>query len=358
MTSSTLLILLLRRQVSLRDRILLKEALGTFSLGSALHLARKVLIFTFLAEAGGAVILSLGLVSAGHGQHSVWHGVFYSVSAFNNAGFDLSGEYRNLVPYRFDAIVLLPIAALIILGGISYTVVEDVVRERGRFKRLALDSKLVLLTTGGLLLFGTLAILYTERSNMHTLAGMSGPFRLLNAFFQGVSPRTAGFNSVDYGAMTEAGLVVTCALMFIGGSAGSTAGGIKVQTFSLLFFAIVAAARGSEDVEVFRRRVPTAYVLRAISVALLSIALVFFVSLLLSLSEHFTYIRLVFETISAFGTVGLSTGVTPHLSTAGRIVLMFTMFAGRLGPLTLVLALAARQQTRGYRWPEEAVKIG
>jgi trk system potassium uptake protein TrkH len=287
----------------------------------------------------------------------VWWGIFFAISAFNNAGFDVVGGFRSLVPFNQRPEIVLTVACLFIAGGISYTVVEDLVKRR-RFARLALDSKLVLVTTAALVVLGTAGVLLTEWANVATLGSMSAGLKVLNAFFTGVTPRSAGFNTVDTRALTESGLFVLIALMFVGGAAGSTAGGIKVQTFSLLLFAIVTAVRGRSEVEAFRRRVPSEYVLRAISVALLALALVFVVAFALSLSEQTRFLYLLFEAFSAFGTAGLSTGITPDLSPVGRALVTLTMFAGRLGPLTLVLALAARERHTLYRRPEEGVKIG
>jgi trk system potassium uptake protein TrkH len=357
MTSSTLLLLLLRREATLRERILMREALGGVGIGSVAFLARKILIFTLVAEVAGSIVLSISFLRDNDPLKAVWWGVFHSVSAFNNAGFDLVGGFRSLVPFNQRPEVLLTIAALLIMGGISYTAVEDVAKRR-RFVRLALDTKLVLVTSAVLIVLGTAAILFAERANPATLGDMPFGQRLMNAFFMGVTPRTAGFNSVDTGAMTENGLFVIGALMFVGGAAGSTAGGIKVQTFSLLFFAIVAAVRGGMDVEAYGRRVPNSIVLRAIAVALLSLAVVLTVAMGLTVTEGPRFGYLLFETISAVGTVGLSVGVTPDLTVVGRVILTLAMFAGRLGPLTLVLALASRERPLGIRWPEEGVKIG
>ena len=357
MTSSTLLLLLIGHRVTLRERVLLGAALGGGGLGSTLRLARKVAIFTLAVEAAGAAVLAARFLGDVDAPRALWWGAFHAVSAFNNAGFDLIGGYRSLVPYDDDPLMLLPVAALIMLGGISYTVVEDVIRRRG-FTRLSLDTKLVLVTTAGLVVLGTLAVLFTEWSNPETLGPMSDGPRLLNAFFQAVSPRTAGFNSVSIGGMTEGGLLVVIGLMFIGGASGSTAGGVKLQTFILLLFAILSAIRGRSEVEAFHRRVPTVDVLRALAVALLSVAIVFVVSFALNVTERFVFLRDFFEAVSAFGTVGLSTGITPETTVKGRLILIVTMFAGRLGPLTLFLALAARESRTTYRWPRETVKIG
>jgi trk system potassium uptake protein TrkH len=357
MASSTFLLLLLRRQATLRDRILMREALGGGGLGSVFLLARRVILFTLVCEVAGAAILSVAFLHDVDPPLALWWGIFHAVSAFNNAGFDLFGGFRSLVPFNSRADVLLPLAGLLIVGGISYTVVEDLLKRRP-FARLALDSKLVLVTTAGLIALGTAGVLFTERANAETLGSMDVWPRLLNAFFMGVSPRTAGFNSVNLDSMTDNGLVVLIALMFVGGAAGSTAGGIKVQTFSVLLFAIVAAVRGSVDVAAFGRRLPAEDVLRAISVALLALAVVFVVAFILTISEQVRFLYLVFESFSAIGTVGLSTGVTPQLTPVGRAIVTLTMFIGRLGPLTLVLALAARERPVKYRWPEEGVKIG
>jgi trk system potassium uptake protein TrkH len=357
MTSSTLLLLLVGQHPTLHERILLKEALGGGGLGSVRTLARRVIVFTLVLEALGAAILTGRFLLERPAPEALWFGAFHAVSAFNNAGFDLFGGYRSLTPYTHDAVLLLTLAGLFIVGGISYTVVADLGRTR-RFVRMTLDTKLVLATTVLLVGAGVLALLFTERANPDTLGGMALGPRLLNAFFGAATPRTAGFNSIDTAKLTEPGWVVTMALMFVGGAAGSTAGGIKVQTFSLLFFAIVSAIQGHRDVEAFRRRVPTGNVLRGIAVALLSVALVFIVSFALSATENAPYMKLLFETVSAFGTVGLTAGVTPELSTPGRFLIIATMFAGRLGPLTLVLALAARERRALYQWPEEAVRIG
>jgi trk system potassium uptake protein len=278
------------------------------------------------------------------------------VSGFNNAGFDLLGGYRSLTAFNHDAPVLLTIAGLMLAGATSYTVVEDVLTHR-RFVRLALDTKLVLVSMLGLMVLGTLALLFTERANAATLGGMEPWPRLLNAFFMSAT-RTGGFSSVDVARFTEDGLVVLMALMFVGGATASTAGGIKVQTFSILLFAIVSSVRGRHDVEAFRRRVPQVLVMRALSVALFGVAAIFALFFCLNLTEPFAFEQVLFEAFSAFSTVGLSTGITPAATPAGRAILILAMFVGRLGPLSLALALAAREHRPSYQWPEEPIRIG
>ena len=354
MISATALILLSGGRATIRERVLLREALGGGELGSVITLARNVIIFTLIAEVLGTIILTTRFLTEVDPPRALWWGLFHAVSGFNNAGFDLFGS--SLIGYHEDPVVLLTIAALFVTGALSYTVVEDLAKRR-RFAPLALDSKLVLLTTALLAVAGTLALLFSERSNPATLGAMDPGLRVLNAFFQAVG-RTAGFSSLDIGAMTEEGLFVMMGLMFVGGAAGSTAGGVKVQTFSILLFAIISAARGLDEVVAFQRRVPQAQVMRALSVALLYIALVFAVSFLVNVAEHFIFHRVLFEAISALGTVGYSTGITPELSPAGQVILIASMFVGRLGPLTLVIALAARSRRMTFRWTEELIKIG
>jgi trk system potassium uptake protein TrkH len=357
MTSSTLILMLIGHRVSLRERILLREALAAESLEQIVGLVRRVFIFTVICESIGVVVLTLAFLREVETPRAMWWGLFHAVSSFNNAGFDLVGGFRSMVPFNQQPFVLLPLAALLIMGSLSFVVVDDLFRNR-RVSRLALDSKMVLAATLALICAGTIAMLFTERANAATLGAMEPAPRLLNAFFMAVTPRSAGFNSVDVAAMTENGLVAIIALMFVGGAAGSTAGGIKVQTFSLLFFAIVSAVRGATEVEAFHRRIPTQIVLRAIAVALLAISAALVVSFALSTLERAPYLNILFETISALSTTGLSTGITPNLHPVSQVIIMGAMFAGRLGPLTLVIALAARRRRTSFRWSEAGVRIG
>jgi trk system potassium uptake protein len=253
--------------------------------------------------------------------------------------------------------VLMTLLALIVTGSVSYTVVEDLIRRR-RFTRLSLDTKLVLVATGALIIFGMVGLLATEWGNPRTLGGMELGPRLLNALFLSVSGRTAGFSSIDIGQMSEAGLLLLIGLMVIGGAAGSTGGGLKVQTLGIFCFAAISALRGLNQVEAFERRIPVGDVLRAVSVAFLLFTLIFGSAMVLNLLQGFTFQQDLFEAVSAAGTVGLSTGVTPETSAPARIVLALTMLAGRLGPLALVLALSAREAQVRYAWPEETVKLG
>jgi len=357
MTCSIVMLSLVGRRATLRDRLVFRNSLGGGAIGSLTSLARRVVVFTLGAELIGAMILSLYFAGQLEPARALWWGVFHAVSAFNNAGFDLTGGYRSLIPYSHDPIVLLTIAVLVIVGGISYPVAEDLIARR-KWAALTLNSKVTLVSTLALLVLGTVALLFVERQNVGTFGTMEAPTRLLHAFFHSVVARTAGYHAIDVSLLTEGGLLVLIALMFIGGATGSTAGGIKVQTFSLLVYATISTVRGHSDVRAFRRRVPIADVLRALAVTMLALTLILLGAFVLNLTEEATFLRELFEVVSAFATVGLSTGLTPETTPAGRILLMLMMFAGRLGPLTLVMALAARERRVTYRLPEESVRIG
>ena len=289
-----------------------------------------MLLFTVIVEGVGAAILTVAFLEHQPLGTALWWGVFHSITAFNNAGFDLTGGYQSMVPFANAPLVLLPLSVLVILGSLSYGVAEDIVRRRS-FVRLTLDSKLVLVTSVGLLVGGTLLLLFTERQNGGTLAPMPVWMQVLNAFFQSAVSRSAGFNSVDLAAVTDGGLLVLIGLMLIGGSAGSTAGGIKVQTLGILLSATSSAIRGLPDVMAFQRRVPMPDVLRAIAVTVLSFALVFVATFLLGLTDTQPFLRELFEVVSAFGTVGMSTGLTVDANPMGRLILMIIMFVGGSG---------------------------
>ena len=363
MAGSTLLLqLFLGRRTTLRDRILVQESLGGLQLGAVSTLLKRIAIFTLVVEGIGALVLSIAFMSGPEAGPpgdplGIWWGIFHSVSAFNNAGFDLTGGFRSLSPFVDDWVVLLTIGILLSLGGLGFAIVGDAVA-RGRWSRMSLETKLVLSTTAALLVGGTLLIGFTEWSNPLTLGALPTEQRMLNALFESTTLRTAGFTALDTGAFAEATLFVVMALMFIGGASGSTAGGIKVNTFSVLLIAIVSTVRGEPSAIAFGRRIQHAIVYRALAVALLAIAFVFVVGLGLTLTSDATFVQTLFESISAFGTVGATTGITPDLADPARLIVAGAMFVGRLGPLTLVLALTARERTTSFRPAVESVRIG
>lgn len=357
MTSATLLLMALGRRIGLRERLLIAESMGVDKIGGVVRLVKRIAIFTLLAEAVGAALLYISFADGNSVGSALWHSTFHSISAFNNAGFDIFGSFRSLQDYQGDALVLITTAVLVFLGGIGFIVVADVVKVR-RLVRLSLNSKIVLSVTAGLLALGMLVILLTEYGNQGTLGDFSIPRKLLVSFFQSVTPRTAGFTTVDIGAFEDYTLFFVIVLMFIGGASGSTAGGIKVNTFGILLATGWSSIRGRMHTEAFGREFAVEQVYRALTVVLMSLGFVIVVVLGLTITEDFQFLSLFFEAVSAFGTVGLSTGITPDLTTAGEMIIMMTMFVGRLGPLALALMLMQRQRKRKYRYPQETVRIG
>jgi trk/ktr system potassium uptake protein len=357
MTTATLVLLALGRRIGLRERLLIKEAMGVTQLGGVVRIVRQMAFFTIITEVLGAALIYLRLSTQfPHGQ-ALWKSVFHSISAFNNCGFDLYGGFRSLSNFQTDPLIILTTAGLILLGGISYMVIYDIARKRN-FLHLSLDSKMVISTTAFLLIFGTIVLLLTEMNNVGTLGPLSLPQKILNAFFHSVTPRTAGFSTLNIGSFAVYSLFFTMVLMFIGGASGSTAGGIKVNTIGLLIATIISTLRGNENPTAFGRQINIEQIHRALTLVILAVVFAFVMVFCLTITENMRFVDLLFETISAFGTVGLSTGITPLLSTAGRLLIIMTMFVGRVGPLTLILSLTLRQRRSDYNYPQEAVRIG
>ena len=357
MTSATLLLLAFGRRIGLRERLLIGQSVGISRLGGVVGLVKRMALFTVSSELVGALVLFFRFSSYDSLRTAVWKSFFHSISAFNNAGFDIFGNFQSLTQYRTDAPLILITAALIFLGGISFIFIADVLKVRSLFK-LALDSKLILWTTIALLGIGTVIMLLTQFTDSTTFTALSTPYKVLGAFFHSVTTRTAGFTTIQISNLAQYALFFTMFLMFVGGASGSTAGGIKVNTFGILMATIWSTLKGKEHAEAFGREFNQQQIYRAIAVIILSLAVIAIATFLLTIHEDFSFIRILFETFSAFGTVGLSTGITPFLSTAGKIIIIITMFVGRLGPLALTLALIQRQQPSSYRYPEENVRIG
>ena len=362
MTMASFIPILLGRRVDLLDRMRLAEQLNSSGLKGIVLLAKYVMGTVLIAEGIGAVILFFRFWVDLPFWKALWAGIFHSVSAFCNAGFDVmgtySGPFSSLTAYRGDLTVNLTICFLIILGGLGFFVIANMVRHYRYHEPVTLQSRVVLITTIVLLVVGTLAILGLEWSNPRTLAPLSFGEKLLGSFFQSVTPRTAGFNTLDIGGMNVATLMVIVLLMFIGASPGGTGGGVKTSTFALLIATVRSTVRGFPDTVLMGRRIDPYQVRKAVSIVALSFALVVLASVLLSQSESFAFHHLIFEVTSAFGTVGLSTGITPSLTAAGKVVVLLVVFAGRVGPLTLLLALAQGRREPRVRYPEEVVIVG
>ncbi|MBT2291952.1 TrkH family potassium uptake protein [Paenibacillus albidus] len=357
MTMATLFALVLKRKISLRDRLILQEAMNQGSMEGIVRLIRRVLIYSLVIEGMAAVLLTFRFVFDMPFGRALYFGIFHAVSMFNNAGFDLFGEYRSLTGYVNDPLVNIVVMLLIISGGIGFIVMADLMEYRHK-RRLSLHSKVVLSMTAALILTGTLVIFIFEFSNPRTLGSLNFGGKLLSAFFQSVTPRTAGANTLDIAGLRQASQFFIVILMFIGASPGSTGGGIKTTTFTIMIGAVVAMLRGREDIVLFRYRLAQERIFKALTVTLLALLLIVSVSMVLSTTEDRNFLMILFETTSAFATVGLSMGLTPELSTIGKILICVTMFAGRLGLLTLAYALGPKQGKPLYKYPEGKMIIG
>jgi len=366
MTLSVLIFMLVGRRISLEERLMIKEALGSFSIAGVVRLSRNIILATLGIEAAGALLLTLRFLTDYPLPQAIYWGLFHAVSAFNNAGFDLTSA--SLRPFASDPFILFVIGILVTLGGIGFPVMNDLWRYWRRREHLSLQTRIVLRVTAGVIGLGTLLFLVLEWANPNTFGPMPWYDKVVNAWFAAVTPRTAGFESVPTGALVDASLMIMILVMFIGASPGGTGGGIKTTTFMVLGLVVHATASGADEVRLLGRRLSKDVVDRAITVAVISMALVFSMATLLLVSETaaledplnpLSFIDLLFEVVSAFSTVGLTTGVTPHLSPLGRVLVMITMFVGRVGPLTIATALAQRQKVRSaLHYPEEKVMIG
>jgi trk system potassium uptake protein len=358
MALSSLIALVLARRLGLRHRMVAAAETGTLALGDIRRLLIGVAKFSLAAEATVAVLLTLRAWLAHDDSlgRAAYVGVFHAVSAFNNAGFSLFSD--SLMGLADDPFFLLVVAAAVIVGGLGYPVWVEIVRNPRRPARWGLHAKITVFATIVLLLTGWMLLSWFEWTNGGTLGSMSTGDTLVNGFFHSATPRTAGFNSIDVASMREPSRLLTEVLMFIGGGSASTAGGIKVTTFALLGWVMWAEARGDPDVVVFERRVPAAAQRQALTVALLAVGVVVAATMALMAISGLARDDLLFETISALGTVGLSTGITPVLPTSSQLLIVVLMIVGRVGPITLFAALVLRERRRKYRHPEERPIIG
>jgi trk system potassium uptake protein TrkH len=365
MTLSTVFAAVIGRGVTIQERLTLQEALNVQDMEGLVRFAGTVLKLTLAFEATGALILTLHWWPTQGLGPAAWHGLFHAVSAFNNAGFALWSD--NLASWKSDVTVNLVITSLIIAGGLGFFVwTELLTLWRRRHVRLSVHTRLALTATAVLLAGGTIAILALEWTNVRTLAPLSYGDRLLAAYFQSVTARTAGFNTIDIGAMTSPALFVLMALMFIGASPGGTGGGVKTTTFAITLAALGSTVRGSDDTVLFKRRLAPDLVAKAFFVSLIAFVALNSVAWLLLLTEGRELLRTLFETTSAFGTVGLSMGengslvsLSAFFSPTGKLLIMLMMFIGRTGPLTLAIAVARRGHMKArIRYPEGKILIG
>lgn len=364
MTITTLFALITKKRINLKERLLIQEALNQIDLSGLVKLTRYVLLMTFIIEGIGALALSTVFIPEFGIVKGIWYSIFHSISAFCNAGFDLmgtvSGPFTSITRYVNNVTISLTISILIILGGIGFPVILDVVKNK-KISKLNIHSKIVLITTSVLLLVGTLLILFIEYSNEKTLGNLPLSGKLLGAFFQSVTPRTAGFNTVDLAAMHQGSLFIMIILMFIGASPCSTGGGTKTTTLATIILSVRSFIFEKEDIEVFERRVGVATVRKSIGIFFIGISVVIAGIILINLTQDsFDLIESAFEVVSAFATVGSSIGGSPNLNIFGKIIIMMYMFMGRVGFLTIFIAIISNHNAKKQviRYPEGKIIVG
>ncbi len=356
MSFTTLLALIVGRKISFKQRLVMQEAMNSFSLQGLVKLSKYILIFTFATEGAGAIFLSTRFIPRYGVAKGIYFSIFHSISAFCNAGFDLTGN--SLVPFADNVVVMLTISALVIVGGLGFAVWAEVWNYKG-FKKLSLHAKLVITMTSVLLIVGWILMFFFEFKNPATLGSMSFKDKIVNSLFASVTTRTAGFNSISTDGMTTAGKFLTIMLMFVGGSPGSTAGGVKTTTIGLLIMTVVSVIMNKEDTVIFKRTIKKEVVYKTLAIVFIALAVIMLDILILSVTEKgmpFEYV--VYEAFSAFGTVGLSLGLTPNLSFIGKVIVAITMYIGRVGPLTLMLALSNKGKGISIKYPEGKILVG
>jgi len=358
MSLTIFIAILLGKKITLKDRLIMQEAMNTFNIQGLVKMVQYVLGFTFIVQVSGAILLATQFIPQFGWKTGMFYSIFHSVSAFCNAGFDLFGNYDSLVNYSSNAVVLLTIGGLIIIGGLGFTVSLEIFNYR-KARRLSTHSKMVIFITLFLIIFGAIFIFLVEYKNPVTLANMNFRDKVLNAFFASVTPRTAGFNSISTDGMTMAGKLMTIILMFIGGASGSTAGGLKVTTFGVLAFTLISALKGRDDTEAFGRRFSKETVYKAFTLLCISMMLVLTTTIILTITEpDKLFINLLYEATSAFATVGLTAGVTQSIGSISKVVLIITMYLGRVGALTVILAVINKKKRNRIKYPEAKILIG
>ena len=364
MTVTAMVFMMIGKRITLRERLVIQEAYNAESLQGMVKMVRNALLVTFTIEGAACLLFTIRFVFEYDFAHAVYYAVFLSVSAFCNAGFDPFGFENSITPYVADPVVNFLIMALILLGGIGFSVILDVIRVR-RWSRLTLHSRVVLLMTGILIVSGTLVLCLLEWNNPLTLDnGLNPAEKVMAAGFQSVTLRTAGFDTIGQGGLTPAGQMVSIILMFIGASPASTGGGIKTTTFFIVLLSMVVMIRRKEDYNIYSRRLNLSLVRRAQAIVFLALGLVLVDTVVISAVESMTggtesLAAIFFEGGSALGTGGLWTGCTPSRITASKIVICLTMFIGRVGPLTVSMALAGNmRKPDAVRYPEGRIMVG
>lgn len=356
MTFATLIALVMGRRITLKDRLIIKEQTNSIDMKGMVKLIRYILISTFTIETIGAFLLMMKFVPM-YGFKGIFYSFFHSISAFCNAGFDILGP-NSLIDINTNFFILLVIGLLIVIGGIGFNVILDILHNGFDFKKYSLHSKIVLTTTVLMLSITTVLIFAMEFFNPETIGNLSLTDKISNSVFQAVTLRTAGFASIDQSKLLDSSSVLSILNMFIGGSPAGTAGGIKTTTFALLIIVALSEIKGQEDVEVFNRRIRFSQVKKALAIITLSMVWVIFVTFAILVIDKAKYLDVVYEVVSAFGTVGLTRSLTPTLNIISKILIISTMYIGRVGSLTILFALSNTKNKKAYKEAHENIIIG
>lgn len=359
MTMTAMISFFIGKRISLKTRVFLMEERNVDELQGVVRLTKNILLFTFGVEFVGALLFSTVFIKDYGVIKGIGFSLFHAVSSFCNAGFDLVGD--SMVNYVDNPIITLAVCGLVVTGGIGYFVFWDIYESKN-FHMLTLHSKMVIIMTSVLLIGGAVIMYSLEHNNLGTMGGLDMSAKINASIFQAVNPRTAGYYSVPLENLRMATVAITVVLMFIGGSPASTAGGIKTTTFAVLAVSFYSLVKGKRDFEVFGRRILPETTIKAAAILLISLLLVLAVSIMLAITEEasgYDYLDILYETVSAFATVGLSRGLTPFLSNAGKIILSVVMFIGRVGPMTVAYAFLKQNKNIGnYTYPEGKIIIG
>lgn len=348
-----------KKKIGLHERILLKQSAGNTRISGMVRLVKQIIAGTLIFEGIGALLLAIRFIPQMGPGKGLYYAVFHSVSSFCNAGFDLmgyQGEFSSLTSYEKDVLVNVVVMSLIVIGGIGFLVWADLLKNRGKFQKLSLHSKIVVVTTVFLLLAGCAGFLIFERNG--NLRGLSPQDQFLASMFMSVTTRTAGINTMDLANLSESGSLLTMILMLIGGSPGSTAGGIKTTTLAVIALTIWSMSRGNQEITVFKKRFEQSVAKQAISIMAVYIAGILLGTMVICAVEPFSMGDVLFETISAAGTVGLTKGITNQLGALSRIILIILMFGGRIGGMSLLLVFAERREEAPMKRPSEQIILG
>lgn len=358
MTLSTIGVIILGKKISFSERLLIQDSINSGKLSGVVKLSKNIVLVSLLIEFIGAICLSFVFVPQMGFVKGSLYSLFHSISAFCNAGFDLFGNFSSLTSYKTNYIVNIVIMLLIILGGLGFATIFDI-KEKRKFKKFSLHTKIVCVTSLVLIIVPSIMFFLIEMNNPNTIGDLNFADKILTSVFQVVSPRTAGFNTIDLNAMKDGTKFLTIVLMFIGGSPASTAGGFKTTTFAIILIAVISLIKEREHIEAFGRTISYKILNKALIILSIGFFLVFSGTMVLSLTnEQFDFLTILYEVVSAYGTVGLTLGITTQLNIISKIVLMIIMFLGRVGSLTILYAFIKNTNNAKYFYPKEDITVG